>query len=62
MSADTTSDTSNQDKLVVAGRYVDSASLPHERVIEMEELVDESGAAVALSLLETVAVVATSFS
>ena len=48
VSADTTPDTSNQDKLVVAGRYVDSAGLPRERVIEMKESVDKSGAGTAI--------------
>ena len=52
MCADTTSDTSNQDKLVVPGRYVDSASLPHKRVIEMKESVDKSGAGTAKDIIK----------
>jgi hypothetical protein len=43
VSADTTPDTSNQDKLVVAARYVDSAGVPRERVVEMKESLDKSG-------------------
>ena len=53
MSADTTPDTSNQDKLVVAGRYVDSAGLPRERVIEMKESVDKSGAGTAKDIIKS---------
>ena len=33
----TTPDASNQDNSVLAGRNLDSAGLPRERVIEMEE-------------------------
>ena len=53
VSADTTPDTSNQDKLVVAGRYVDSAGLPRERVIEMKESVDKSGAGTAKDIIKS---------
>ena len=52
VSADTIPDTSNQDKLVVAGRFVDSACLPHERVIEIKESVGKSGAGTAKDIIK----------
>ena len=53
MSAETNPDTSNQDKLVVAGRYVDSVGLPRKRVIEMKESVDKSGAGTAKDIIKS---------
>lgn len=43
VSADTTPDTSNQDKLVVASRFIDSEGFPRERVLEMKECSDKHG-------------------
>ena len=43
VSADTTPDTSNQDKLVVASNFVDNEGVPRERVVEMKECKDKHG-------------------
>lgn len=48
-----TPDTSNQDKLVVAARYVDSAGVPRDRVIEVKESLDKHGATTSGDILSS---------
>ncbi len=40
--ADTSPDTANTDRLVVAVRYVDEENSPMERVLEMKEAIDKT--------------------
>ena len=47
VSEDTTPDTSNQDKLIVAVRYVNQMGIPCERLVEMKETLDKTCAGTA---------------
>ena len=51
--ADTSLDTSNTDRLVVAVRYVDENNMPNERVLEMKETTDKTGEGQAKEILNT---------
>ena len=51
VSADTTPDTSNQDKLVVASRFIDNEGVPRERVVEMKECKDKHGKVTAKDVI-----------
>ena len=51
--ADTSPDTSNTDRLVVAVRYVDENNVPNERVLEMKETTDKTGEGQAKEILDT---------
>ena len=44
VSADTTPDNANQDKIIVAARYVNSSGIPSERMVEIKKSVDKTGA------------------
>lgn len=41
--ADTSPDTSNTNRLVVAVRYVDENNVPNERILKMKETSDKTG-------------------
>ena len=51
--ADTSPDTSNADRLVVAVRYIDEENCPHERVLEMKETTDKTGEGQAKDILKS---------
>ena len=51
--ADTSPDTSNTDRLVVAVCYVDKNNVPNERVLEMKEKTDKTGEGQAKEILDT---------
>ena len=51
--ADTSPDTSNTDRLVVAVRYVDEDNVPNERVLEMKETTDKTGQGQAKEVLDS---------
>ncbi|XP_046859020.1 zinc finger MYM-type protein 1-like [Xenia sp. Carnegie-2017] len=53
VSADTTPDTSNQDKLIVAVRYVNQMGIPCERLVEMKETLDKTGAGTAKDVIKS---------
>ena len=50
--ADTSPDTSNADRLVVAVRYVDENNVPNERVLEMKETSNKTGQGQAKEVLD----------
>ena len=52
--ADTSPDTANTDRLVVAVRYVDKENQPRERVLEMKETTDKSGEGQAKEILQSI--------
>ena len=51
--ADTSPDTSNTDRLIVAVRYVDENNVPNERVLEMKETTDKTGEGQAKEILDS---------
>ncbi|CAB4046137.1 unnamed protein product, partial [Paramuricea clavata] len=51
--ADTSPDTANTDRLVVAVRYVNEENQPKERVLEMKETKDKSGEGQAKEVLQS---------
>ena len=51
--ADTSPDTSNTDRLVVAVRYVGEDNMPNERVLEMKETTDKTGHGQAKEVLDS---------
>ena len=51
--ADTSPDTSNMDRLVVAVRYVDGTNSPRERVLEVKEAIDKTGQGQAKEILDS---------
>ena len=51
--ADTSPDTSNTDRLVVAVRYVDGTNSPKERVLEVKEAIDKTGQGQAKEILDS---------
>ena len=51
--ADTSPDSSNTDRLVVAVRYVDEENSPRERVLEMKEAIDKTGQGQAKEILDS---------
>ncbi len=51
--ADTSPDTANTDRLVVAVRYVNDENQPKERVLEMKETKDKSGEGQAKEVLQS---------
>ncbi|XP_037781871.1 uncharacterized protein LOC119578250 [Penaeus monodon] len=53
VSADTTPDAANQDRMIVAARYVASDSIARERTVEMKECKDKHGEKIAKSNLNS---------
>ncbi|XP_028414896.1 52 kDa repressor of the inhibitor of the protein kinase-like [Dendronephthya gigantea] len=51
--ADTSPDTANTDRLVVAVRYIDEDNHPRERVLEMKETTDKTGEGQAKDILKS---------
>ena len=51
--ADTSPDTSNTDRLVVAVCYVDENNVPNERVLEMKETTNKTGEGQAEEILDS---------
>ena len=51
--ADTSPDSSNTDRLVVAVRYVDEENSPRERILEMKEAIDKTGQGQAKEILDS---------
>ncbi|XP_046854179.1 uncharacterized protein LOC124447320 [Xenia sp. Carnegie-2017] len=51
--ADTSPDTSNADRLVVAVRYVDENNVPNERILEMKETRNKTGEGQAKEILDS---------
>ena len=49
----TTPDTANQDKIIVAARYVNSSGIPCERMVEIKESVDKTGAGTAKDVISS---------
>ena len=53
VSADTTPDTANQDKIIVAASFVNSSSIPCERMVEKKESVGKTGAGTAKDVISS---------
>ena len=53
VSADTTPDTANQDKIIVAARYVNSSGIPCERMVEIKKSVDKTAAGTAKDVISS---------
>lgn len=53
VSADTTPDAANQDRMIVAARYVASDGIARERTVEMKECKDKHGEKMAKSILNS---------
>ena len=51
--ADTSPDTSNTDRHVVAVRYVDGTNSPRERVLEVKEAIDRTGQGQVKEILDS---------
>ena len=48
-----TTDTANKDKIIVAARYVNSSGIPCERMVEIKESVDKTGAGTAKDVISS---------
>ena len=53
VTADTSPDTSNTNRLAVAVRYVDETNSPKERVLEIKEAIDNTGEGQAKEILDS---------
>ena len=53
ITADTTPDTANQDKIIVAARYVNSSGISCEQMVEIMESVDKTGAGTAKDVISS---------
>ena len=53
VTADTSPDTSNTNRPLVAVRFVDETNSPKERVLEMKEAIDKTGERQAKEILDS---------